>query len=465
MRFQIFSVMKVNGNIKNIMTLLTVAMVFLACEPEEIVTEVTVNVVEGPGGSISDLPYVKSGFVAASILSTPTGFSYFTNYFSERPSGNIDLTTGNATSFGNYFPQTIYKFLAFGASLDSDNLELSRYAVDPETNQITRAGAIPLAASLSQVLIINDELGVYTIFDTPSLFLFNPTTMQFIEEIPMPNAVQVEALPNQTNSYFHIIHRIQDNHVFLPLTTNSGVSPQFYDAEDIYVEVVNLNTRSWEKTAVFSQATYPLTRGMENPMVDEDGNIFILTQGQYSLDFQFGPTAPARSRPQIIKIPANSTDFDSDYSFNPVNFIGFENSVAQLCTGAIYGENGIAYMVMTAEADVPRVNELLAKLAMGTITDEEFNELANLVTNSPNMRWAQVDLNAQTAELIPGMPFTAGFSYPLSYKVDGKFLFQTFNPNDGTNGYYEYDPTTNMATNVYNIENGGVATHLFVLQE
>ncbi|MEM8848206.1 MAG: hypothetical protein AAGD17_13985, partial [Bacteroidota bacterium] len=326
-------------------------------------------------------------------------------------------------------------------------------------------GAIPLAANLSQVLIINDNLGVYTIFDTPSLFLFNPTTMQFIQEIPMPNSTQIEALPDQTNSYFHIIHRPQDNRVFLPLTTNSNVSPQFYDAEDIYVEVVNLNTLSWEKTATFNQATYPLTRGMENPMVDEDGNIYLLTQGQYSLDFQFGPTAPPRSRPQILKIPANSTDFDTDYAFNPVNFIGFQNSVAQLCTGAIYGENGIAYAVMTAEPDVPRVNELLALLAMGTITDAEFNELVGLVTNSPNMKWTRIDLNAQTAEVIPGIPSSAGFVYPFSYKYDGKHYFQVFNPDQGANGYYEYDPATNTSSNVFNVAAGGVATQFFILQE
>ncbi|MEM6863892.1 MAG: hypothetical protein AAF575_01875 [Bacteroidota bacterium] len=457
--------MKMNSNIKNSIALCTVALLILSCEPEEVVSEVTVNLVEGEQLLISDLPYQKDGFVAASILSTPTSFSYFTNYSQERPTGALDLTTGNAASFSNYFPQTFYKFLAFGASLDSDNLELDRYAVDPETNQIVSAGSLALEASLSQVLIINDNLGVYTIFDTPSLFLFNPTSMEFIQEIPMPNAVQVEALPDQTNSYFHIIHRIQDDRVFLPLTTNSGVSPQFYDANDIYVEVVNLNTMSWEKTMVFEEATYPLTRGMENPMVDEEGNIFILTQGQYSLDFQFGPTAPARSRPQILKIPANSIDFDPDYSFNPVNFIGFQNSVAQLCTGAIYGGNGIAYAVMTAEADVPRVNELLGLLASGMITDEQFNELANLVTNSPNMRWTRIDLNAQTAEVIPGIPFTAGFSYPLSYQVDGKLLFQTFNPTEGVNGYYEYDPETNTATNIYTVSNGGIATHLFVLQE
>ncbi|WP_139063725.1 hypothetical protein [Flagellimonas eckloniae] len=453
-------------NFKHFFGLLTIALLILSCEPEEVVTQVVVETVAGAEQTIADLPYAKSGFVASSILSTPTSFSYFTNYSSDLPSGAIDLTTNTSSSFSRYFPNTIYKFLAFGPSLDTENLELNRYAVDEETNKIVRAGAIPLSANLSQVLILNDDLGVYTIFDTQSLFLFNPTTMQFIQEIQMPEAMAPKDLgESQANSYFHIIHRPQDNRVFLPLTTNTPVTPQFYEGTDIFVEVVNLNTRSWEKTAVFNGATYPLTRGMENPLVDEQGNIFLLTQGQYSLDFQFGPTAPPSSRPQFLKIPSGGTDFDPDYAFNPVDALGFQNSVAQLCTGSIYDANGIAYAAMTAEADVPRVNELLGLLATGMITDAQFNELVGLVTNSPNMKWTRIDLNAQTAETIADITSTAGFVYPFSYKANGKFYFQVFNPTESINGYYEFDPTTNTSTNIYNISTGGVATQLFILQE
>ncbi|MEM7711997.1 MAG: hypothetical protein AAF349_00135 [Cyanobacteria bacterium P01_A01_bin.68] len=456
-------------NFKSILSLTALLALLMACEPEEVVTEVVVEVVDngqGPEQGISALPYLKDGFVAASILSTPTSFSYFTDYSAELPSGNLDLTDGNSASFANYFPNTIYKFLAFGFDLDNINTELVRYAVDPETSQIVRAGAIPLSANLSQVLILNDDLGVYTIFDTQSLFLFNPTTMQFIQEIPMPNAAAPQDFgDSQANSYFHIIYRPQDNKVFLPLTTNSPVTPQFYEGTDIFVEVVNLDSRAWEKTIVYNGATYPLTRGMENPMVDEEGNIFILSQGQYSLDFQFGPAAPPSSRPQFLKIPAGTTEFEEDYAWNPVDVLGFQSSVAQLVTGSIYDSNGIAYAAMTAEPDIPRVNELLAKLANGTITDTEFSELAALVTNSPNMQWSKIDLNAKTVETLPGITSTAGFVYPFSYKANDKFYFQVANPTGGVNGYYEFDPATNTSTNIYNVVEGGIATHLFILQE
>ncbi|MEM9000210.1 MAG: hypothetical protein AAGB24_08085 [Bacteroidota bacterium] len=449
--------------------LFTSGIIFTACEPDEVVTEVIVNQggSSGTGGDpvVEESPYKTSGFVAASILSTPTSFSYFTNYTEEMPSGEQDLTQSSSSSFSGYYPQTVYKNFGFGSSLDSDNLELNRYAVDNETGKVVKAGSIPLAASLSQVLILDDETAVYTIFNTPSLFVFNPTTMQFVQEIPMPQAVQLEEFEDQANSYFHIVYRPQDNKVFLPLISNSALTPPFFEGVDIHVEIVDMGSLSWEKTTIFNGATYPLTRGMENPMVDEFGNIYLLTQGQYSLDFQFGPTAPPSSRPQILKIPAGSTDFDPTYAFNPVDYIGFSTSVAQLCTGSIYYKDGIAYAAMTAEPDVPRVNELLAKLGAGTITEEEFNELAALVTNSPNMKWSKIDLNAQTAEIIGDIPTTAGFTYPFSYKYQDKLYFQVFDPESGVNGYYEHDPAMATSSNVYNITSGGVATQFVILQE
>ena len=445
-----------------ILALLIATVLLLSCEPEEVVTEIVVVQGENPNPS-GEVPYKTEGFIVSSIVQSAAGFSYFVGYSEDQPVGNLDLTQFN--SFEVFFPQTTYKNFAFGGPSNGQDQSLVRYAVDNETDQIVEAGAIPLTAFLSQVLIIDDEIGIYTIFDTPSLFVFNPSTMQFIQEIPMPEAVQVEAFPDQTNSYFHLIYREQDNKVFLPLTTNSNLTPPFYDATDIYVEVVDLNSRSWEKTAVFEGATYPLTRGMENPIIDEQGNIYITTQGQYSLDGQIGPTANPGSRPQLLKIPAGDTDFDPDYTFNPINTLGFNTLVAQLMTGTIYGANGTAYAVITASNDDPRILELLGKVGAGTITEQEFNELVDLVLNSPTFRWVKLDLNAQTVAIIDDIPFTAGFTYPFSYQYDGKFYFQVFDPTTNANGYYEYDPETDTSFNIYNVTAGGVATHFIKLEE
>lgn len=437
-------------------------LMFCACEPQEVVTEVVVIQGENPNPP-EEVPFKTEGFIVSSIVQSAAGFSYFVGFSEDQPVGNLDLTRFN--SFEGYFPQTTYKNFAFGGPLNNQGQSLTKYAVDNETGQIVEAASIPLTSFLSQVLIIDDETGIYTIFDTPSLFVFNPATMQLIQEIPMPEAVQIEAFPDQTNSYFHIIYRAQDNKAFLPLTTNSDLTPPFYDATDVYVEVVDLNSRSWEKTAIFTGATYPLTRGMENPIVDEQGNIYITTQGQYSLDGQIGPTANPGSRPQLLKIPAGSTDFDSDYAFNPINTLGFSALVAQLMTGTIYGSNGIAYAAITASNDDPRILELLVKVGEGTITEQEFNELTNLVLNSPTFRWVRLDLNAQTVSVIEDIPFTAGFTYPFSYEYDGKFYFQVFDPTGNANGYYEYDPETGTSFNIYNVTAGGVATHFIRLQD
>ncbi|MEM6515464.1 MAG: hypothetical protein AAF688_04720 [Bacteroidota bacterium] len=452
---------------KNKFLILSLALVSIivtnSCEPEEVLTEVTI-VQGGPSSTpIEEDEFRDSGFIASSFLGTSQGFSYFAGYTEEEPSGNIDLT--QFSSFNIFFPQEIYKNLMFTGPLNSGDLEMNRIAVDDETGLIVNAGTIPLAAGVSEILVIDDDLGVFTIFNTQSVFLFNPSTMTLIEEIPMPQATVINNFDNQFNSYLHIIHRPQDNKLFLPLSTDAQITGAFYDATDIYVEVVDLDSRSWESTTVFTGATQPITRGMENPTVDENGNIYLLTQGQYGLDGQLGPASAPGSRPQILKIPAGSTSFDENYAFNPVNSLGLQNSAAQITTGMIYGGSGKAYAAMNAIPDAPEILMLLALLATGDITDQQLAELQNLVLNSPVMKWTELDLEAQTTTIIPGLPFTAGFNNPFSFEYDGRFYFQIFNPDEGLNGFYELDPETSATRQVYNIVNGGVATHFIKFTE
>ncbi|MEL7268068.1 MAG: hypothetical protein AAGL34_00680 [Bacteroidota bacterium] len=442
--------------------LFLVGVLTLSCEAEEVVTEVTVN--QGQGVQQPDEPpYKTEGFVVSSFASTTGGNATFAGYVDAKPVGNLDLTQFN--SFSGYYPEVVYKNFSYGGPLDNENFELSRYAADAETGQIIAAGTIPTTAQVSNIKILSDDMGVYTVFDTQKLFVFNPMTMQFIQEIDLSQATTFTDGEDQRNSYFQIIYRPQDNKVFLPLITDIPSTGPFYDATNIYVEVIDMNSMSWESTAQLDNAMYPITRGMENSVVDELGNIYVTCQGSYSLDGQAGPTAAASSRPQILKIPTGSTEFDPNYRFNPVDFLGFNFVVAQFVTGTTYGADGIAYAAISAKEDDPRVLQLLQLVATGMATEAEFNELRNLVINGANSRWAKLDLNAQTATVIEDIPFTAGFGYPFGYQYDGKMYFQTFNQEQGVNGYYEFDPATNTSFNIFNVTSGGIATQLVKLEE
>lgn len=401
-----------------------------------------------------------SGFVATTIAYATTGSSYFAGYFDAIPSGQIDLTQKTAMRFIN--PIATYKNTFFSQAVDGTT-GITKLAVDAN-GKIVVKGTIPTAAYAGGVRIINETLGVYSeISSSGKLFTFNPSTMEKTGEIDMTGAKIFSV--NDENLYYNLVYRESDNRLFAPLYTSNSKTSQYYDASSIYVEVINMTTKKREKTIEFPNAMDPHQRGNLNQLIDETGNIYFLTQGSYGLDGKVGPTAPAASKPQIIKIPAGTTEFDPNYRFNPVTALGFPNLVIQIAVGGIYDKNGIAYACLTAGEYAPRVTELIGKYVAGKITSAEIAELYQLVIYGSNYKWAKLDLNAKTATVIPGMPFTAGFSYPNSYKYDNKLYFQTLNDTDKINGFYEFNPADGSAKSLFNITAGGVAVGLVKLSQ
>jgi len=402
---------------------------------------------------VEDSLYEEEGYVMATISQSTAGFSYYAGYFNALPTGDVDMTKKSA--YSNFLIKTSYRNYIFGAALNGDK-KLSKQAILKSTGAITEIASIPLLDGLSAVKIIDDNLGVYTTYGTRAIFFFNPTTMENLGQVDMTSA---QIFPNnETNIYTHLIYRPTDKKLFATLFTNSSKTGQYYDSQNTYVEVIDVPTKKWQKTAVFKQATYPVSRGAEHGLVDEQGNVFITTQGQYGLDGQLGAAGATRSKPQILKIPAGKTDFDSTYSFNPVNVIGQTALVFQLVLGTIYDANGIAYACISGQQDPPRLVELVGKLANRTITDTEYTELQRLAFYGANQRWVKLDLNAKTVSLIADLPLTAGYGYPSSAKYDGKFYFPIYNTDLKLNGFYKYDPATGKSEKTGNISAGGLVT-------
>ncbi|GAB3793824.1 hypothetical protein GCM10028819_06100 [Spirosoma humi] len=399
-----------------------------------------------------------SGFITSTVAYSPSGSTYFAGYFDGMPSGQIDLT--QKTAFKYIYPIATYKNAFFSQATDG-TMGITKLMVDA-AGKIIAKGNIPTASYIGGLTIINDNLGVYAEQSTSGkLFTFDPSTMTKTGEIDMTGAKVFDT--NDANLYYNMVYRASDNRLFAPLYTSNSKTPQYYDATSIYVEVINLSTKKREKTIEFSNAMDPFQRGMLNPLIDETGNIFFLTQGSYGLDGKVGPTAPVSSKPQIIKIPAGTTDFDPSYRFNPVTALGFPNLIVQIAVGGIYDKNGIAYACVTAGEYPARVTELITKYAQGKATSAEIAELYQLVIYGSNYKWVKLDLNAKTVTAIPDMPFTAGFSYPSSYKYDGKLYFQMFNDTDKINGFYEFDPASGSAKSLFNVTAGGVCTNLVKL--
>ncbi|GAB3775886.1 hypothetical protein GCM10028818_20590 [Spirosoma horti] len=407
---------------------------------------------------VADAKYQEEGYVMASISQTSAANTYYVGYFPTLPSGNLDLTT--KSSYANFFPSAVWKNYFYGQPLVSDK-KLSKLGIVKATGAVEEVASIPLVDFINRVIIINDQLGVYSTGGNRALFMFNPTTMESLGQIDMTSAQNFPA--NETNIYANLTYRASDNRLFAALFTNSSKTGQYYDAQNVYVEVINLTTKKWEKTAIYEQATYPFTRGSENGIVDEAGNVYIMTQGQYGLDGQLGPNGAKRSKPQILKIPAGSTEFDKSYSFNPIDAAGLPALMFQLMLGGVYDANGIAYVCLSGQQDSARLLELISKLATNTITATEYQELSNLAFYDANQRWAKLDLNAKTATFIQDMPLTAGYAYPITYKYDGKIYMPIYNSTLKQNGIYRYDPTTSKATQINSLTAGGLITHFYKL--
>lgn len=407
-----------------------------------------------------------SGFVSSVITYTASGSSYFAGYFNNIPAGNVDMTA--QTSFTNFYPITHYRNAIYSSGLDGSN-KLARVVV-LDNGQLAETGSIPTVSFVAGVKIINDTLGVYTDYGVNGkIYTFHPGTMEKGPEIDMTGATLIAE--NQINTYYVFAYRPQDHKLFATLYTNKAGTSQYYDATSIYAEVINLHTLKREKTTTHANVMDPFSRGVMEPMVDEAGNIYFMAQGSYGLDGQMGPEAPAYTKPHLLKIPAGTTDFDTGYTFNPVvaldeDFATDPQMLVQLAVGMVYGGDGIGYACLTAMPyENPRIYQLLEKFAMGTITAEEVNELYQLVIYAPGLKWCKINLATKAVTEIEGIPFTAGFSYPNAYKIDGDIYFQTLNTDEGINGFYRYDQSTGASSSAFNVTAGGVAVSLTELKD
>jgi hypothetical protein len=405
--------------------------------------------------------YHDTGVVVSAYTGAGGRAGYYAgHYASLEEASSVDLTQKSAYTnlwiFGK-LDQYLY-----GMSTSGDN-KFAKMAVSKETGIIEEVASFPLSGPSYFALVCNKDVGVVTQFNNLDLVVFNPTTMEQTGIIDMSKATNIDP-QNRRYTYYAGVYRESDNRLFMYYWTDNPTTSAYYDESTIYVEVINLATRQWEKTISYDGGMYAISRGKENPVIDEQGNIYITCQGSYGLDGGIGASATSVSRPQILKISAATNDFDPAYSFNPLDKLGYSRLAIQTLTGTIYDANGVAYACVNATDESPQLLSLIFLYAHnGKLTEGEQLELFNLAFYSVTQRWVKLDLNAQTATVIDNIPTTGSFMYPTSYKHKGKLYFQHY---DGTgSGFYSYDPATGKAEKTITVTNGGIAAELVFLGE
>lgn len=393
--------------------------------------------------------YKKDGYVIVSSINTSGAVTYYGGHFDEIPSGDIDLTT--QASYQRFAFSERYNEFLFGVPTNGD-FGITKFAFDEATGTPIEIAEIPLLHNWGDMVIINDQLGFYCRFDVNELYAFNPSTMEDPVAIDMSQAKSFDDMDRQ--GYLGIYHNENTGKIYLPLIVDKFSTPAFYEGNEVYVEVVDVATQTWEKTIIHPDAQYPNTRGIRESVIDEEGNLYILCQGSYGLDGQIGAGANKGSRPQILKINTSS-EFDTTFAFNPINAIGYENNFFQLMTSIAYGGNNKIYAIATATSDPPRLIELLQKLQQGTITAAENDELLALALYSETQKVVEIDIPTKAVRVVDNIPSTAGFVNTAIYNNNGKIIVDIFGDNGSFNGFYEINPSTNTGTPLFNVTGGG----------
>ena len=402
--------------------------------------------------------FLTEGFVITGQSASGTA-NVFAAYFEELPSGDIDLVS-SATSYSFFRVRGVKDGFMYGNSTGEDP-GLTKFSIDAETQNIVEIDEFALDGNPGNIIFLDDERAIVPTFaGRGRIIIFNPETMSRTGEIDLSQATDLP--DDDTNSITGLIYNKTVNKIYGIFYTDIDATAQFYDADAIYVEVIDATTLQWEKTIVHQNAEYAIFRGETNAVVDESGNTYIVAQGQYGLDNNFGPASPVGSRPQILKINANS-EFDESYAFNPINTLGFENNFFQLFTSMVYAGNNKAYGIGTSQTDDPAILALLQKFATVGLTDEEFGTLTDLVFNGEGMSVLEVDLVSKSVREVSGIPKTAGFAYPFLYNYNGRIFAQVTSPSNNENAFYEINTATNTGTQVYNITTGGFAFQLIDL--
>ena len=376
--------------------------------------------------------FISSGFIISSIAESTPG-NTFAGYFDQMPSGQLDLVA-NSQSYNFWRARSSKNGYIYGPD-EIDRRITKKFVIDAEDSTIKSIDELILNGQTSGIIFIDENTAVTGNFTDQTIQVFDPETMEVTGEIDMSQGKTIET--NNRNSYSSLFYNERVGKIYAVLYTDNELTPQFYDADEVYVEVIDVATLTWEKTIVHPNAEYPIFRGEKNTVIDESGNLYLIAQGQYGLDNQFGPLAPAGSKPQILKITPDS-EFDTDYSFNPINALGFQNNFFQLFVTMVYGGNNKAYGIGTATTDDPQILVLLQKFATVGLTDEEYSTLVNLVLYGESMKVLEIDLINRTVNEVSNMPLTAGFGYPFMYNYNGD-LYTTITTTAG-HAYYQINP-------------------------
>ncbi|MEM1338363.1 MAG: PKD domain-containing protein [Bacteroidota bacterium] len=366
---------------------------------------------------------LTSGFVITA--SSEDGSTTFLNYFAELPTGTVDLTQGLAVQNFGYLD-------TFDGAIFSTRTDGSNGYVKLGINgngDIVEDGILPTTGSGRWIRVRDAETGVFSDSNNPkNLPVFNPTTMEVTGNIDLSAAPVFTEFPMA----FVQTAVIRGDYVY-------AVMEEFPQFLDNFTVVRGSLTSGTFQNQLDSNSGVTFTGNFLPNVVDEEGNIFMPHGGVINL------LAPIPGG--ILKIPANSTEFDPNFDLRPNNVLNPDQLVSTFSRFGYY-QDGLGYGLAALEND-PQALALLESVDgdISQLTEEQINLLLFLANTSEVANFVEIDLNTGSVAEVPNLPRSGPFASSNFTIVAGLPHFVVNNLS--TSALYRYDPTVNETVEVF----------------
>lgn len=287
-------------------------------------------------------------------------------------------------------------------------------------------------------VILNETSGFYWDAAEPlKIQKFNPSTMVNTGSLDFTDAVNEQGAGEAGITFRAIGQKflaIKNGKLFANITYAKSPVNQigFWDDffPDVYIAVIDANSGNYEKTIRIEDAG-AITYINDNSMYDFDtnGDLYIVTQGK-------SPQGLG-GKSKIARIKANETEIDSW----ELKFSDFRAA-----------DDGKFVNVFAADG------RLIVTLNTAPLTGGPNGN----INTADIWKFYSVDVASKQFAEITGVPVGINPGAALAAtEVDGKILLRGAAANSDTNGYYEYNPATNTATELFKVNEGGAVSGFY----
>lgn len=361
------------------------------------------------------------------------GTTIFVRYFDEIPSGTVDLSQGQA--FQNFFLVDVFDGAFWTQQVNAEN-GFSKMGVDGN-GVIVEEGVLPTTGANAFVLRIRDSnTGVFIDpNDLTQVRVFDPQTLSVTGNIDLSGAALFDERQAPELGVSSAVIRNDD--VFVSYA--GGTGPLLDNFTLVRGSISGGNLGNQLNSTTGPTFTFnPLHR-----LADEQGNLYVHHTGNLTPVLFGGNTGG------VLRIPAGSSEFDANYDFRVTTD---PSLLLQSMRAFSYYQNGIAYAHIGIETPQEVVDILISVGGNpADLSQEQIDQILLLLNTSANAAWVELDLNAQTVRVLPGLPRINPFAATNAYWIDNVPHFPIVNPIDNINAVYKYDPATGESSKVFDV--------------